>query len=60
MLDFNINVDASQLNFNKLTTGFITMANQLEPKRFWAIWLVFFILVLGISGALILWAYSLI
>lgn len=60
MLDFTINIDTKQLYISKFIKGFITMANQLEPKRFWAIWLVFFILAIGIASSLILWAYSLI
>lgn len=59
MFDPNITI-----NFNgspdEFFTGLISMTNQLEPKRFWAIWAIFFILACGVAIALILWAYSLV
>lgn len=58
MLDFTINVGDGDTIFRNFTRGFIKMANQLEPKRFWAIWSIFFILAIGVAGAVIVWAYA--
>lgn len=59
MLDFNITIDSSHFNSDNLLKGFVNMTNKIETKRFWAIWSIFFILSIGISGALVMWAYSL-
>lgn len=60
MLDFTIIFDGSNTTFTKILQGFITMTNKLTTVRFWAIWAIFFMLSLGVSVALVLWAYSLI